>query len=242
MKFGISQNGSEDLLEYPINQVKGILYREASNVRHYENLKFLLNCYKKQEEAERALSLFYQGKLPPLPPINLSLGGFSMSDPYLVACGTTNFDVFSIYMMNLCSLLGIQKFLNQGNEYSDIQKYPQKVKELIYSERKEWLPKSVKLWRNKVAAHYAAADPKKEDNILTLMDSLSVIPNYSFPRYTVSSMNIVINGESSQLQEWSVTRVYDELVDKLALRPLAPLINTLLIGPNGEKDPLLTHS
>ncbi|MGR5130715.1 hypothetical protein ACPV4R_24735, partial [Photobacterium swingsii] len=68
---------SEDLLEYPINQVKGILYREASNVRHHENLKFLLNCYKTQEEAKRALSLFYQGKLPPLPPINLNLGGFS---------------------------------------------------------------------------------------------------------------------------------------------------------------------
>ncbi|HIF5677948.1 hypothetical protein [Vibrio parahaemolyticus] len=52
MKFGISQDGSDDLLEYPINQVKSLLYREASNVRHYENLKFLMNCYKTQHEAE----------------------------------------------------------------------------------------------------------------------------------------------------------------------------------------------
>ena len=45
-----------------------------------------------------------------------------------------------------------------------------------------------------------------------------------------------------QLQEWSVTRVYDDLTDKLSLRPLVPLINTRLVGPNGEKDPLLTSS
>ncbi|EKO3807763.1 hypothetical protein NTE05_005029 [Vibrio harveyi] len=242
MKFGISQDGSDDLLEYPINQVKSLLYREASNVRHYENLKFLMNCYKTQHEAEQVLNLYYRGKLPPLPPIHLQLGGLSMNDPYIIACGTTNFDVFSIYMMNLCSLFGIQKFLNQGNEYDDIKKRAQEVKELIYNERNEWLPKPVKLWRNKVAAHYAAADPQKNDNVLTLMDSLSAVPQYKFPRYTVASMNIVVDGKTSQLQEWSVTRVYDDLTDKLSLRPLVPLINTRLVGPNGEKDPLLTSS
>lgn len=242
MQFGISLNGSENLLEYPINQVKSLLYREASNVRHYENLKFLMNCYKTQHEAEQVLNLYYQGSLPPLPPIRLQLFGLSMSDPYLITCGTTNFDVFSIYMMNLCSLLGIQKFLNQGKEYSDIKKHTQEVKEFIYNERKEWLPKPVKLWRNKVAAHYAAADPQESDNLLTLMDSLSAIPQYNFPRYTVASMNIVVEGKTSQLQEWSVTRVYDELTERLSFRPLVPLINTRLIGPNGEKDPLLTRS
>ncbi|MDD9308421.1 hypothetical protein V6S06_14185 [Aeromonas hydrophila] len=242
MKFGISQGGSDDLLEYPINQVKSLLYREASNVRHYENLRFLMNFYKTQSEAEHVLNLYYQGNLPPLTPIHLQLFWVSMNDPYLIACGTTNFDVFSIYMMNLCSLIALQKFLNQGNEYGDIKKRIQEVKDLISSERNEWLPKPVKLWRNKVAAHYAAADPQKDDNVLTLMESLSAVPQYQFPRYTVASMNIVIDGKTSQLQEWSVTRVYDELTDKLSLRPLVPLINTRLVGPNGEKDPLLTSS
>jgi hypothetical protein len=242
MKFGISQNGSQDLVEYPINQVKRVLHREASNVRHYENLKFLLNCYETQQEAENVLKLYYEGKTLSLPPIKLNLRSFDMNDPYVVALGTTNFDVFSIYMMNLCSLLGIQKYLNQGNSYQDIKDNPQKVKQLIYSEREEWLPKPVKLWRNKVAAHYAAADPKHNDNLMTLMDSLSAVPQYSFPRYTVSSMIIVINGESSKLKEWAVTKVYEELTTKLELRPLEPLLNTLLVGPNGERDPLLTHS
>ncbi|MBO2629479.1 hypothetical protein [Shewanella algae] len=242
MKIGISQNGSKDLVEYPINQVKRVLHREASNIRHYENLKFLLNCYETQDEAEKVLKLYYEGRSLSLPPIKLNLGGFDMNDPYVLAYGTTNFDVFSIYMMNLCSLLGIQKYLNQGNSYQDIKDNPDEVKKLIFNEREEWLPKPVKLWRNKVAAHYAAADPKKNDNLMTLMDSLSAVPHYSFPRYTVSSMRIVVNGETSQLKEWSVTKVYEELTTKLALKPLRPLLNTLLVGPNGEKDPLLTHS
>lgn len=242
MKFGISQNGSQDLVEYPINQVKNVLHREASNVRYFENLRFLFCCYDSQKEAEDALRSFYDGKPQSLPPIKLNLIGFNANDLYANKYGTTNFDVFSIYAMNLCSLLSIQKFLNDGNSYQDIKDHPKKIKKLIYKERDRLLTESVMIWRNKVAAHYAAADPRNDDNLITLMDSLAGVPTYSFPRYAVSAMNVVINGESSQLKEWSVTKVYEDLSAVLDLKPLTPLLNTLLVGPNGEKDPLLTHS
>ncbi|WP_370556620.1 hypothetical protein NMD86_08250 [Edwardsiella tarda] len=231
-------NGSNDLMEYPISQVKRVLYREASNVRHYENLKFLLSCYKDIGDAEVALNAWYSGKAFSLPPIKLKIYSLGMSDAYSNKYGTTNFDVFSVYLMNLCSLLGIQKFLNSGNSYEDIKRRPDAVKKYVFGERDDWLPKSVKVWRNKVAAHYAAADPQRSDNLITLMDSLSIMPSYSYPRYIVSSMVISIGGEMSQIKEWSVTRVYDELVEKLSLPPLTPLLISHIGKINGEKEPI----
>lgn len=242
MQFGITRNGSGDFLEHPINQVKNVLHREAMNVRYYENLKFMLNCYNTQTEAENALRLHYAGKHIALPPFKIQLFSCNLNDLYVNNFGTSNFDVFSIYMMNLCSLRGIRRFIEQGNSYSQIKDKPDEVKGKIFEERKDWLPKAVKIWRNKVAAHYAAADPKSDDNIITLMSSLSSMPQYRYPRYYVSSTFIFINGEKSQLEEWSVTRVYDELTDKLELRPLPPLINTMLTRKDGEIDPLISQS
>ena len=71
-------------------------------------------------------------------------------------------------------------------------------------------------WRNKVAGHFAATDPHKEDNVATF--DMSVIPpvGYSNGRYRVGILAMVKTdsdgtAKTSDLPAWSVTEVTEKL-------------------------------
>jgi hypothetical protein len=69
----------------------------------------------------------------------------------------------------------------------------------------------VHLWRCKVAAHYAATDPFHNDNLGTLEQSIMNPVTYKFPYYYVGMFQVHVDGESSQLPTWALTKVYEDL-------------------------------
>ncbi|MGF1845265.1 hypothetical protein L4C39_19145 [Vibrio clamense] len=221
--------GSNERMLPQIQQVTSLLYREAFNTRQHENLKFLLN------HGARDISHAYEMMNEFFTTGTLQLGRavkvitlFNGTDHYAQLFGTTNFDVFSVYHLNLCSLLALKELFESGMEYKDIKAEPAKMKGAVFAKRKEFLPKPVKKWRNKVAAHYAAADPKSGDNVATLMQSLSVLPAYNSPYYTVAGTSFDFDGKSSQLEEWALTKVYDDLALKLpSMSKLPPLLESI---------------
>lgn len=73
----------------------------------------------------------------------------------------------------------------------------------------------VLIWRDKIAAHFAITDPRKDDNIATLDMSVVFPVTYASPRYRANYFQMIrSNGESahaSAFPEWSVTGVYEQL-------------------------------
>ncbi len=72
----------------------------------------------------------------------------------------------------------------------------------------------VRVWRNKVFAHFAITDPFKDDNIATL--DMSVIFPVSFEgRYVVGGMTMLRSNSGgsykSELPRWSLTEVFESL-------------------------------
>lgn len=80
-------------------------------------------------------------------------------------------------------------------------------------------------WRNKVAAHFAATDPKKKDDSLatlklTVMDPIT----YNYPYFYVGSFQLHSQGTNSELPEWSLTKNFEDLASRFwpgqKLKPL----------------------
>ncbi|WP_019025689.1 hypothetical protein [Colwellia piezophila] len=223
------EEGSQERLLPQIRQVQKLLWREAMNVRQHENLKFYLNHGAANiNEASEMLNKCYKTgelKLKSRPTQTISL--FNTADLFVNSFGTTNFDIFSIYLTNYCSLLALKEFLENGSTYQDIKSSPSLVRDKTATMRVEYLPVRVKKWRNKVAAHYAASDPKSSDNIATIMQSINIIPAYNSPYYTVGGTAFIIEGRSSQLQEWSLTKEYEVLKAKRPEFPdIPPLVSS----------------
>jgi hypothetical protein len=77
----------------------------------------------------------------------------------------------------------------------------------------------VVIWRNKVAAHFAITDPCEEDNLATLDMSVMYPVVFSASRYRVSGLTLGYVGPDarevrSEIPEWSVTEVYEQLAPR----------------------------
>jgi hypothetical protein len=75
----------------------------------------------------------------------------------------------------------------------------------------------VRVWRNKVFAHFAITDPLKDDNIATL--DMSVIHPITFEgKYFVGGMTMFLRNEdgsaTSELPRWSLTEVFEALTPR----------------------------
>ena len=75
----------------------------------------------------------------------------------------------------------------------------------------------VQVWRNKVSAHFAITDPRKDDNAATL--DMSVIFPITFEnRYVVGGLTMTVgdsvNSQTSQLPRWSLTEVFEALMPR----------------------------
>jgi hypothetical protein len=75
--------------------------------------------------------------------------------------------------------------------------------------------KSVRVWRNKVFAHFAITDPCKDDNIATLDMSVVFPVSFCDGRFVVGAMAMMRKDSSgrhtSELPQWSLTEVFEAL-------------------------------
>jgi hypothetical protein len=70
---------------------------------------------------------------------------------------------------------------------------------------------SIKIWRNKVFAHFAITDPRKDDNPALLDASVMSPIVFSDSRLRVGGMIITQNEHESSLPAWSVTEAFESL-------------------------------
>lgn len=216
----ILKDGDSGSLTVQIEQVKTFLYNEAEKVRYFENCKYImLGKQVTFPEAEKIYIDLIQGRG------DFSLRLFTvesldLSDHYANMFGATSFDMFCNYLCNLSLLLGLKELFDGGATYRDLQADPNGTKKHCKAKQESIVPKSVLLWRNKVAAHYALADQRNE-NLATLIQSVNSWPEFSGSRYSIGGFKMSIDGEESELQQWSLTEVYESLVPDVFDKPLS---------------------
>jgi len=112
--------------------------------------------------------------------------------------------VFFIEFTNLNNLK--QNEIEQTEIKRDIKKH-------IKDRLQETIPEIVK-WRNKVGAHYALTDPRNDDNLVTLINSVLPV-SYKRPFFTTGFYSFknqfMPEGEVSQIPTWSITKEFDRL-------------------------------
>lgn len=73
---------------------------------------------------------------------------------------------------------------------------------------------TIKLWRNKVFAHFAITDPRKNDNP-GLLDVSAMSPvTYIDGRFRVGGMFHHIRGADVDMPQWSVTEAFEQLAPR----------------------------
>ncbi|OBU46948.1 hypothetical protein AYY26_12985 [Photobacterium phosphoreum] len=216
----ILKDGDGGSLAVQIEQVKSFLFNEAEKVRYFENCKYImLGKQVTFPEAEKMYIDLIQGRGE----LDLRLfaaKSLDMTDVYANTFGTTSFDMFSNYLCNLSLLIGLKELLDGGSTYRDLKEDPKRTKKHCKSKQEAIVPESVLLWRNKVAAHYALADQRKE-NLATLIQSVNAWPEYIDARYSVGGFKMSVDGEESELQHWGITEVYESLVPEVFDKPLS---------------------
>ena len=71
-------------------------------------------------------------------------------------------------------------------------------------------------WRQKIAAHRAATDPNKTDNLTTLTYSTMPMISYRTPYYrAVDFILNISNGGQLDLEPWSLTETFENLAPRL---------------------------
>ena len=69
-------------------------------------------------------------------------------------------------------------------------------------------------WRNKIAAHRAATDPRS-DSLALLTYSTFPTVGYQSPYYVVGHLRLTLSdGSSTAFQQWSLTQKYEELAPR----------------------------
>src|SRR4051794_23240516 len=143
------------------------------------------------------------------------------TDIDMVAC---LFHWFGVSLCNFARLVGFIRGLKEGDftraDLTDqgktkarvvknsVDAYVQSISEL----------QPVLVWRDKIAAHFAITDPRKDDNIATLDMSVVFPVTYASPRYRANYFQLIRSNaagvHTSALPEWSVTEVYEQLAPR----------------------------
>lgn len=147
----------------------------------------------------------------------------SSAVPPLVSCA---FNWFATTLVNYLRLVALVELMAMNQWKSASLADPgnrQTIKSHCTNFVKGAVPE-VYLWRNKVAAHFAATDPFHDDNLGTLEQSIMNPVTYRYPYYYVGMLQWNTQGQTSQLPEWALTRVYEGLSSRfwpeMILRPV----------------------
>lgn len=133
--------------------------------------------------------------------------------PNLVPCA---FNWFSTTLVNYLRLVALVELMNQKSWKSTDIVEPanaQAIKNHCRSYVSTVVPE-VYLWRNKVAAHFAATDPFRDDNLGTLEHSIMNPVSFNYPYYYVGIMKKVVGTAESELPNWALTETYERLAPR----------------------------
>lgn len=138
------------------------------------------------------------------------------------------FHWFSISAVNLLRLIGLADIMNRQNWKSlDIAENRKEISAHCKDYVESVIPEVLE-YRNKVAAHFAITDPRKEDNVASL--EYSIMPQVSWMKglgIMVGHSQWGTKGEMSEIPKWCLTKEFE----KIALRcfpevMLPPLLDT----------------
>jgi hypothetical protein len=136
---------------------------------------------------------------------------------------------FGWFSISLCSYLRLVRLLalmeEQGWGTSDIRQPSNRkhIKNTCTDYVKRVVP-AVYQWRNKVAAHPAITDPFENDPLGTLELSIMVPVVYASPYFRAGVIQWSREDETSALEEWALTDVFEQLSPRLwPERQLTPI-------------------
>lgn len=171
----------------------------------------------------------------------MMFGSTSPEDQYSLDITACMFHWFGLSLCNYVRLVGYIRGLDRGDfTRSDLtdKKAVENVKKSIegYISGITEIA-DVRVWRNKVFAHFAISDPYKDDNISTL--DMSVIFPVTFEgRFYVGSMVMTRKNSTgsyaSALPRWSMTEVFESLTSRLWPGLEFKQVNPEAVGPAKE--------
>lgn len=177
-----------DLDSPPINNIQSLDYSR-------EGIIYLANYVKNQEE---------NFKKSPIGEASFAFGS-SHTGGLL-----PNF--FHWFAVTSCSYARTVELMNLMSEKKwstkDLITNKDVVKDLCDKYLKRVIPE-VYEWRNKIAAHFAATDPRK-DNAATLEFSLLSPISWRNSHYYAGTINWASEGSESTLPEWSLVEVFEQ--------------------------------
>lgn len=140
---------------------------------------------------------------------------------------TCAFHWFSVTLVNYMRLIALVDMMmkNQWNS-ADLAKQSNHdaIKRTCKAYVEEAIPEILK-WRNKVAAHFAATDPLRDDNLGTLEQSVMSPISFVSPYFHVGFLKWVTGIEESALPSWALTKTYEDLAPRfwpeMKLTPLS---------------------
>ncbi len=151
----------------------------------------------------------------------MMIGGTTDAEKHALDVTACMFHWFGLSVCNYARLAGFIRGLHNGDfSRSDLtdRKTVEKAKRSIDSYVSSVAElANVRVWRNKVFAHFAITDPYKDDNISTL--DMSVIFPVTFEgRYYVGSLALTRKNSTgthtSALPRWSMTEVFESLIPR----------------------------
>ena len=124
------------------------------------------------------------------------------------------FNWYSISLMNYLRLIALVDLMQRENwDENDIANPAKQsdIKDVCTNFAANAAP-AVHRWRNKVAAHFAATDPKKNDDSLATLKLTVMDPvTYNYPYFYVGSFQLHSQGTDSDLPKWSLTKNFEDL-------------------------------
>ena len=125
------------------------------------------------------------------------------------------FDWFAISLVSYMRTIQLMRLMEANNwGLEDLRREPAKRK--LRNACSAYINKvapDVLQWRNKIAAHRAATDPRS-DSLALLTYSTFPTVSYHSPYYVVGGLTFFIGGSTATLDEWSLTEKYEQLAPR----------------------------
>ena len=144
---------------------------------------------------------------------------FDTGPTFVYAPGNYSSEVasfFNWFSLSLCNYLRLIALIELVNRYKwtvrDISKDSDSVKQKCAHYTKEIVPEVV-IWRNKIAAHPALTDPRKDNVALlqySVMDSFAFVNRY----FTAGYLQLGSDGHDSDMTPWALTEIYERLAPR----------------------------
>jgi hypothetical protein len=130
--------------------------------------------------------------------------------PLIIPCA---FNWFSVTLVNYLRLVALVDLMNQKHWKSqDIvdEANRETIKPFCTDYVRTAVP-DIYRWRNKVAAHFAATDPFRNDSLGTIEQSIMDPVSYISPYFRVGSLKWNTEDTASDLPDWALTETFEQL-------------------------------